>query len=312
MSHVSRCRRILRVPAPVSFIISGLLLVLAQAANAQSVFVNELHYDNTGTDTGESIEIAGPAGTDLTGWDIVLYNGNGGAVYNTLNLAGVITDQDNGFGTIFFAYGTNGIQNGSPDGIALVNGATVVQFISYEGSFTAVGGPANGMTSTDIGVSQAGSTAVGDSLQLGGSGAVATDFAWASNQANTFGSVNTGQTFDGDGGGTPPLPLPGLSFVINEIHADPASGTDGDANGDGVRDFSADEFVELVNASADDVDISGWTLSDGFSMRHTFPAGSVVAGNCSVVVFGGNTPTGSFGGSLVQTASSGAPETKSS
>jgi hypothetical protein len=36
--------------------------------NAQSVFINEIHYDNAGTDTGEAIEIAGPAGTDLTGW----------------------------------------------------------------------------------------------------------------------------------------------------------------------------------------------------------------------------------------------------
>ena len=32
-----------------------------------SVFINEVHYDNDGTDTGEAIEIAGPAGTDLSG-----------------------------------------------------------------------------------------------------------------------------------------------------------------------------------------------------------------------------------------------------
>src|SRR5688572_32326239 len=32
-----------------------------------SVFINEVHYDNTGTDTGEFLEIAGPGGTDLTG-----------------------------------------------------------------------------------------------------------------------------------------------------------------------------------------------------------------------------------------------------
>src|SRR5215475_6584703 len=45
-----------------------------------SVRFSEIHYDNTGTDTGEAIEISGPAGTDLTGWKIVLYNGTGGAV----------------------------------------------------------------------------------------------------------------------------------------------------------------------------------------------------------------------------------------
>jgi hypothetical protein len=40
-----------------------------------SVFINEFHYDNVGTDSKEAIEIAGIPGTDLTGWKIVLYNG---------------------------------------------------------------------------------------------------------------------------------------------------------------------------------------------------------------------------------------------
>ena len=44
-----------------------------------TVFINEIHYDNASTDAGESVEVAGPAGTDLTGWSIVLYNGTGGA-----------------------------------------------------------------------------------------------------------------------------------------------------------------------------------------------------------------------------------------
>ncbi len=65
------------------------LFPAAPAGFAQSVFVNEFHYDNASTDTGEAIEIAGPAGTDLAGWTIVLYNGNGGAPYNTNNLSGV-------------------------------------------------------------------------------------------------------------------------------------------------------------------------------------------------------------------------------
>jgi hypothetical protein len=51
-----------------------------------SVFINEFHYDNDGPDTGEFIEIACLPGTDLTGWSLVLYNGNGGASYNTVGL----------------------------------------------------------------------------------------------------------------------------------------------------------------------------------------------------------------------------------
>ena len=44
-------------------------------------FINEIHYDNAGGDTGEFVEIAGAAGTDLTGWKIVLYNGANGATF---------------------------------------------------------------------------------------------------------------------------------------------------------------------------------------------------------------------------------------
>jgi predicted extracellular nuclease len=199
-----------------------------------TVFINEIHYDNTGTDEGEAIEIAGPAGTDLTGWSIVLYNGSGGAPYDTTALSGVIPNQQNGFGTLYFSYPTNGIQNGSPDGIALVGpGDNVVQFLSYEGSFTAVGGPADGMTSTDIGVSEGSSTAVGDSLQLTGTGTTYDDFTWAGPEPNTFGLVNTGQTF----GGAAPF--------INEIHYDNA-GTD------------TGEAIEVAGPAG--TDLNGWSL----------------------------------------------------
>ena len=103
----------------------------------------------------------------------------------------------------------------------------------------------------------------------------------------------------------PPPPPPATDWVINEILADPASGSAGDANGDGTRDSSRDEFVEILNNSGAPADISGWTLADGFRVRHTFPAGSIVEDGCSIVVFGGGSPTGSFGLSAVQTASSG-------
>lgn len=101
----------------------------------------------------------------------------------------------------------------------------------------------------------------------------------------------------------PPPPMPS-DWVINEVNADPDS-TAGDANGDGTPHFSDDEFLEIVNIGTSEADISGWTISDGFGVRHTFPSGTVVPASCSVVVFGGGTPTGKFGYSVVQTASSG-------
>ncbi|MEM7116430.1 MAG: lamin tail domain-containing protein, partial [Chloroflexota bacterium] len=373
---------------------------------ATAVFVNELHYDNSGADTGEAIEVAGPAGTDLAGWSIALYNGSNGTVYATVALSGVFADQNGGCGTLSFDHA--GIQNGAPDGLALVDASdTVIQFLSYEGELTATDGPAAGMTSSDIGVSEAPSTPEGESLQLIGSGGMDTDFAWNAPAAASFGSVNAGQTFSCAGGDAAPTvssstPSNGatgvaldadvvinfsedvtatdpwvaiecdmsgahttavtggpqsytvnpdtdfvhgesctvtitgsqvadndsedppdtmasdvtISFetetvpveadlVINEINADPDTEL-GDANGDGAAHFSDDEFVEIVNNSGSTVDLSGWTLADGFGVRHMFPAETVVPHGCAVVVFGGGTPTGEFGGAIVQTASDGA------
>ena len=100
------------------------------------------------------------------------------------------------------------------------------------------------------------------------------------------------------------LPTP-ATFVINEFLADPAGDLTGDANGDGVRNSGDDEFVEIVNVSDSDVDISGWTLADSYSVRHVFPAGTVVPADCAIVVFGGGSPNGTFGVAVVQTASTG-------
>ncbi len=94
------------------------------------------------------------------------------------------------------------------------------------------------------------------------------------------------------------------AWIINEFQADPDA-TNGDANGDGTVNTSQDEFVEIVNNSGSEVDISGWTIADGFGVRHTFPANSSVPNGCAVVIFAGGTPTGSFGSAVVQTASSG-------
>ncbi len=159
-------------------------------------WINEFHYDNSGSDTGEFFEIAGTAGTGLDGWSVVGYNGSGGTVYNTVALSGTLADQSAGFGTLSFAMA--GMQNGSPDGLALVDdGGTVVMFISYEGTISATDGPAAGSTSTDVGVSETGTTPIGHSLQLTGDGSVYADFSWSGPLAGTSGAVNTGQTFSG-------------------------------------------------------------------------------------------------------------------
>ncbi len=172
------------------------VMLLAAPAEATPIFINEIHYDNTGTDSGEAIEIAGPAGVDLTNWSLVLYNGSNNTAYNTLMLSGVIPDLVSGYGVVVFNYAANGLQNGSPDAIALVNATgNVVQFLSYEGVVTAVGGAANAMVSVDIGVSENGTGAVGTSLQLTGNGTEYEHFTWNGAASNSFAMLNPGQSF---------------------------------------------------------------------------------------------------------------------
>ena len=164
------------------------------SGGAVTPWINEFHYDNDGTDTGEFVEIAGPAGTDLTGWRVIGYNGNGGAMYATVNLAGVLPDQRSCIGALSFDFAA--MQNGSPDGLALVDASnTVIQFISYEGAFTATDGPALGMVSVDIGVSELTTTPVGHSLQLIGTGKRYSDFTWQPPAPSSPGQANSGQTF---------------------------------------------------------------------------------------------------------------------
>ena len=97
-----------------------------------------------------------------------------------------------------------------------------------------------------------------------------------------------------------PQPL----IIINEVLYDPPSGNTGDANGDGTREAQEDEFIEFYNMGGQ-IDISGYTISDAAQERHVFPSGTILPANGVLVLFGGGNPTGSFGGAIVQTASTG-------
>jgi DNA/RNA endonuclease G (NUC1) len=179
---------------------------LAAATAFPEVRISEFHYDNTGTDTGEAIEISGPAGMDLTGWSVVLYNGNGGSAYNTQTLSGPIPAVCGPRGVIVLNYPANGIQNGNPDGIALVdNTNTVVEFLSYGGSFAGVGGAANGLTSTDIGITEGASTPVGSSLARTGAD------TWTGPATSSFGTCNDDNT--------PPPPPPVVTVTVTPATA---------------------------------------------------------------------------------------------
>ncbi|MCZ2813787.1 ExeM/NucH family extracellular endonuclease [Modestobacter sp. VKM Ac-2979] len=162
---------------------------VAVAAPPTTPFISEIHYDNAGTDVGEFVEVQLPAGTSSDGLSVVLYNGGNGAVYDTDALPAVTAPAD-GSAVAVVDYPSNGIQNGAPDAVALVRGTEVLEFLSYEGTMTAAGGPATGTTSTDIGVEETGSEPAGQSLSR--SYDAATDaLVWSGPAAASKGVVNS-------------------------------------------------------------------------------------------------------------------------
>jgi endonuclease/exonuclease/phosphatase family metal-dependent hydrolase len=208
------------------------------------IFINEFHYDNSGADVGEFVEVVvGPGFTGkLEDISLVLYNGGNGQTYDVARplssfVAGAVTPS----GHRFHHIAVPGLQNGSPDGFALVHGNTVLQFLSYEGTFTATNGPAAGTSSTDTGVSQTGTEPIGEaSLGLTGNGSSARDFRWAkfSNLPHSPGQPNPGQTFSNF------LAPQGIS--LNRL-AVTFLAEDQDSDGDGIADaaeavFGTDPF----------------------------------------------------------------------
>jgi predicted extracellular nuclease len=263
--------------------------------------INEVHADPASDISGDAngdgvrhfgddefVEIVNTSGsdTDISGWTLA----DGASVRHTFPAGSIVPDGCSvvvfGGGSPTGVYGASlvqtasgnslGLSNGG-DSVTLNNGASDVATVSYGSE-----GGNNQSLTRDPDISGATLIRHSDASTSGGS-------------LYSPGTLADGTQFSG---------CPSL-WVINEIHADPALGDTGDANGDGTRSGSADEFIEIVNNTGFDVDISGWTLADGFSVRHTFPGGSVVFDGCGVVVFGGGVPTGAFGNSLVQTASSG-------
>jgi hypothetical protein len=211
-------------------------------------FINELHYDNESGDVNEFVEIILHPNFNGSLAEIVLhlYNGDTGMIYGeNYPLSSFIEGATLANGSRIFYRNILGIQNGSPDGMALVSQGQVVQFLSYEGTFTAHNGPAIGMTSTNIGVLQPGTASVGmDSLGLTGEGSGPTDFIWALTSGPfTPGQLNAGQHL-------PPSTLP-QGLAIDDFAITPLSDRDGD------RISDREEYILQTNPHLKDSDSDG-------------------------------------------------------
>jgi hypothetical protein len=129
--------------------------VITVSTGANHLVINEVDYDQSGTDTTEFIEIYNPSSSaiSLAGKQIILINGNGDTVYATINLgtgmlpaggylviAGANVTVPASAMKVDPGWDMDAIQNGSPDGIALIdnNTHTLIDALSYEGAMTTV------------------------------------------------------------------------------------------------------------------------------------------------------------------------------
>lgn len=119
------------------------------------IVINEVDYDNVGTDSSEYLELYNPSSTttSLAGLSVALVNGATNTDYGLIDLTPIGTLAPGKYLVIAGAAVTvpgsalkldplwtqDEIQNGGPDGIALVDTvkSAVVDAISYEGSITA-------------------------------------------------------------------------------------------------------------------------------------------------------------------------------
>ncbi|MBM3976452.1 MAG: hypothetical protein FJ299_05625 [Planctomycetes bacterium] len=127
-------------------------VLLTSTSGVPRLVINEVDYDQPSTDTAEFVEIhnAGDAPQDLTNVVLEFWNGADSTIYRTVNLASAGPSLAPGGylvvraaavalppGVLFinFAAAQDSIQNGAPDGLLLRDGATLLDSMSYEGTF---------------------------------------------------------------------------------------------------------------------------------------------------------------------------------
>jgi large repetitive protein len=125
------------------------------STGAQHLVINEVDYDQIGTDTAEFIEIYNPSAApiSLANKQIILVSSTAGTIYGTINL-GTGTLAAGAYLVIAGANVTvsapatkldpgwtqDEVQNGAPDGLALIDNMThvIIDKLSYEGAMTDV------------------------------------------------------------------------------------------------------------------------------------------------------------------------------
>jgi K319-like protein/lamin tail-like protein/type IX secretion system substrate protein len=246
-----------------------MLLVAGVAAYGQ-LFINEIDYDQPGTDAAEYVELAGPAGT-YNNVVIDLVNGNDGASYKTISLGNItLANESGGYG--FYVVGvaavtnvdftvtpeTNLIQNGAPDGVQLSVGGTIVDAVAYEGTLNDLSGNPMEVASVDYNDKWVGAADTSLSrIGLDNSPWVAT--------ANTPGAINTGQVLAA-GTNYPPTANAGSDQLV---FVDVTVTLDGSGSSDPNDNIASYLWTQISGTTV--------TLANAAAVTTTFTAPSVDA-----------------------------------
>jgi hypothetical protein len=167
--------------------------------NGDVVFINEIHYHNIGGELDEGVEVAGPAGVDLSHYTLTFYSING--VVDTdigdngnVPLEGIIDSEENGFGAVWFPIADLRYIGG----MALWNelSGEVIEFISYRiGSFPAYEGVADGLYTDPIPnpIHETLTSPINFSIQRAGDGSCPGSLVWQGPILASRGAINDGQ-----------------------------------------------------------------------------------------------------------------------
>lgn len=214
------------------------LLFLFITSLKSQLFINEIDYDQPGTDANEFIEIAGQSGT-YSNVEISLINGNNNSEYESFIINSlVINDEYSGYG--FFVVGSssvqnvdfssgfpssNAIQNGEPDGIELWLNGQLVDAVSYEGSMDDSNG--NTMEVATPNGEEDQYWEGGEGLAIGRIGLDGSP--WTISDSSP-GNINSGQILD-ENADFPPIANAGIDMVVNigdVVTLDGSNSTDSD------------------------------------------------------------------------------------
>jgi hypothetical protein len=131
------------------------VIVISGGGSGPALVINEVDYDNIGTDSSEYLELYNPSAssTSLAGLAVVLVNGATNTEYAIIDLSPLGSLPGGKYIVIGGAsvsvptsalkldpvWTQDEIQNGGPDGIAIVDTVkqAVIDAVSYEGSITA-------------------------------------------------------------------------------------------------------------------------------------------------------------------------------